>query len=70
VLQYLASRPVIDDAPNVNLEKRLQRLEKPAVSKECLGKLLAAERHQALQLGVEDFRFKHNQEMLTVMGLS
>jgi ferredoxin--NADP+ reductase len=70
LLQYLATKPVIDDNPIRNLENRLDRLGKPAVNKECLGTLLEAERQQALQLGVEDFRFKHNQEMLTVMGLS
>jgi ferredoxin--NADP+ reductase len=70
VLQYLATRPAIDDTPIRNLEKRLNRLGKPYVNKECLGTLLAAERQQALQLGVEDFSFLHNQEMLEVMGLS
>ena len=70
VLQYLATQPVIDDTPIRNLEKRLSRLGKPAVSKECLGRLLEAERQQALQLGVQDFKFLHNQEMLSVMGLS
>jgi ferredoxin/flavodoxin---NADP+ reductase len=70
ILQYLATRPVIDDAPIKNLEKRLSRLEKPSVNKECLATLLEAEHQQALQSGVEDFRFEHNQEMLTVMGLS
>jgi ferredoxin/flavodoxin---NADP+ reductase len=70
VLQYLAGQPAIDDGPIKNLEKRLTRLGKPVVNKECLGSLFEAERQQALQLGVDDFRFKHNQEMLTVMGLS
>jgi ferredoxin--NADP+ reductase len=70
ILEYLATRPVVDDSPIQNLEKRLNRLDKPSVKKECLGTLLEAEHQQALQLGVEDFRFKHNQEMLTVMGLS
>ncbi len=70
VLQYLATKPAIDDTPIKNLDNRLNRLGKPVVDKECLGALLQAERQQALQLGVEDFRFKHNQEMLTVMGLS
>ncbi len=70
VMQYLATKPAIDDTPIENLENRLNRLGKPTVNKECLGTLLEAERQQALQLGVEDFRFKHNQEMLTAMGLS
>jgi len=70
VLQFLATRPAIDDNPLKNLEKRLHRLGKPAVAKECLGRLLEAEHQKALQLGVDDFKFLHNQEMLSVMGLS
>ena len=70
VLEYLANKPAIDDTPIQNLEKRLNSLGKPAVNKECLGTLLEAERQQALHLGLKDFRFNHNQEMLTVMGLS
>ena len=70
VLQYLATKPVIDDTPIKILEKRLSHLGKPAVTKECLGRLLDAERQHALQLGVADFKFLHNQEMLSVMGIS
>jgi len=70
VLQYLATKPAIDDTPIQNLEKRLNRLGKPSVNKDCLVTLFEAERQQALKLGLDDFRFKHNQEMLTVMGLS
>ncbi len=70
VLQYLSTLPAADAAPFTKLNQRLDRLGKPVVAKEYLGKLLEAERQQAHALGVDDFTFQNNQEMLTVMGLS
>ncbi len=70
VLQYVDTLPSVDGTAVRKLDQRLGRLEKPIVTKECLSKLIDAERQQAIRLGVEDFKFLHNQEMLRVMGLS
>jgi ferredoxin--NADP+ reductase len=70
VLQYLSTLPATDDAPFKKLDERLSHLGKPVVAKEYLGKLLEAERQQAHELGVDDFKFQNNQDMLRVMGLS
>jgi ferredoxin--NADP+ reductase len=70
VLQYLSTLPAADDSPFKKLNERLSHLGKPVVAKEYLGKLLEAERGQALKLGVDDFKFQDNQEMLRVMDLS
>jgi len=70
VLQYLSTLPTADDSPFKKLNERLSHLGKLVVAKEYLGKLLEAERGQALKLGVDDFKFQDNQEMLRVMDLS
>lgn len=51
------------------LQARLQALNKPIVTQSHLPALTAAEQAQAAALGVEDFKFATNEEMLQVMGL-
>ncbi|MCS6908488.1 MAG: FAD-dependent oxidoreductase [Anaerolineales bacterium] len=71
VLQYLRTLKPRSD-PNIVLGKlleRLRKLGKPVVTQEHLPLLTAAERAKAAALGVEDFRFSTNEEMLQVMGL-
>jgi ferredoxin--NADP+ reductase len=70
VLQYLSTLTDADETPFKKLDERLSHLGKPVVAKENLGKLLEAERQQAHELGINDFTFQNNQEMLRVMDLS
>ncbi|MFZ5808612.1 MAG: FAD-dependent oxidoreductase [Chloroflexota bacterium] len=51
------------------LQARLQGLNKPIVTQSHLPALTAAEQAQAAALGVEDYKFATNEEMLQVMGL-
>ncbi len=72
VARYLETQPAPRNRGEIleNLARRLQNLEKPVVTKEHLGKLTEAEICEAKRLGVEDFKFGTNAEMLRVMGLS
>lgn len=69
VLQYVANLPPA--APDVleKMQKALERLLHPVVSKDALKLLETAEQAKMQELGVEDFKFASNQEMLEVMGL-
>lgn len=51
------------------IETRLMSLGKPIVRKSDLPRLEAAEQAEARRLGVEEFKFASNEEMLKVMGL-
>ncbi|HLE15617.1 MAG TPA: FAD-dependent oxidoreductase [Anaerolineales bacterium] len=70
VLAYLKTQPALRDPQAVleQLHGRLARLEAPVVDKEAWQRLEAAERAEAERLGLEEFKFKANAEMLEVMG--
>lgn len=69
VLQYVANLPPA--APDVleKVHKAVERLPHPVVTKDALKLLETAEQAKMQELGVEDFKFASNQEMLEVMGL-
>lgn len=52
------------------VHERLSALAKPVVTQEYLPLLTAAEKAKAAELGVEDYKFATNEEMLQVMGLT
>ena len=68
LLQYLATLPP-RPADVEGVTARLQALNKPLVSRDDLFRLQQVERERAAQLGLPDFKFEHNLEMLQVMGL-
>lgn len=69
VLQYLDSRPSGGKDCSAWLEQRLTKLEHPVVTQEDLRVLQAAEKAKADELGVEEFLFSTNDQMLASMGL-
>jgi len=71
ISHYLENVKPVND-PNDILEKfqnRLARLEKPIVTKIHLPALVEAEKEEKEKLGLEDYKFKTNEEMLKVMKL-
>ena len=70
VLQYLHTHGPMRDMENVveKFEERLVETHERVVDKAHLAKLAAAESAQAQELGVEEFKFSTNDEMLTAMG--
>ena len=68
VWQYLQTKQPVE-ANTEALSARLKSLGKPLVLKEHVKKLEENELAQAKQLGLEVFRYSHNDEMLKVMGL-
>jgi ferredoxin--NADP+ reductase len=71
VLQYLRSLPPLPDAEAVlgEFEQEFERFNRLAVCKEHLPRLQAAELAEAQRLGVEDYKFATNEEMLAAMGV-
>lgn len=68
LLDYLATLP--PQPPDVEaVRARLRGLNKPLVTQADLLRLEQAERDRAIHLGVPDFKFEHNLEMLQEMGL-
>jgi ferredoxin--NADP+ reductase len=68
LLQYLGGLPA--QAADVSaVQTGLQALNKPLVSKDNLLQLQQAELERAEQLGLAEFKFENNLEMLQVMGL-
>jgi ferredoxin--NADP+ reductase len=72
ILQYLAFLPPKAPAEIIfdDLRKRLQELGKPVVFKTDVLRLEAVEAEEAVRLGLEEFKFSSNEEMLAVMGLA
>ena len=69
VLQYLQTKK----PANANLDavmENLRALGKPIVTKEDIKKLEAIETEEAQKLGMEEFKFASNEEMLRAMGLT
>jgi len=69
ILAYLHTLPSLINREDIleNLSQRLAQVGKPVITKEALKKLDEAERAEAQRLGVEDFKFGSNQEMLSVI---
>ena len=69
VLEYLSAIPVEKEemVPAERLEKRLAKNEKRIVLKEDVARLEVVEQEQVKKLGVKDFKFKTNEEMLSII---
>ena len=68
VWQYLQTKTPTE--PNTStLAQRLSSLGKPIVTKEHIKKLEDVENGEAQRLGVEEFKYASNDDMLKVMGL-
>ncbi len=70
VLAYLNTQKPMPDLDNVleKFEQRLAETQERLVDKPHLAKLVEVEISQAQKLGVEEFKFPSNDEMLTAMG--
>jgi ferredoxin--NADP+ reductase len=69
VWQYLQT--LQPTTPNLEaVAAKMKGLKKPVVTKEDLQKLEAAEAAEAQKLGLEEFKFATNDEMLQAMGLT
>jgi ferredoxin--NADP+ reductase len=69
VLQYLATLPPLAGADLGALEARLRALPRPVVTKADWQRLEQVEAATAQQLGLAEFKFSTNAEMLAAMGL-
>ena len=70
LMQYLATLPAQPAAPRIQgVHERLRGLNRPLVTNSDLVRLEQAEREKAAQLGLVEFKFENNLEMLQVMGL-
>ena len=68
VLKYLSTLPGSDAAAKRKLEQRLQQLKKPVITWADVERLAVIEKQRAVELGVEDFKFSSNHEMLVAIG--
>lgn len=68
LLDYLATLPPRRVSVE-NIRARLSALGKPLVTRADLLRLEQAEHERAARLGLPEFKFEHNLEMLQVMGL-
>jgi ferredoxin/flavodoxin---NADP+ reductase len=69
VSQYLETQTPTERQVSENVRERLVRLGHPVVDKHSLQRLEVLEREQARKLGVDNFKFASNQQMLQVLGL-
>jgi len=69
LLQYLRTNPSGNQDALGVLTKALDQLSHPVVPCEALAALERAEKDRAAMLGVEEFKFLSNMEMLEAMGL-
>lgn len=72
ILQYLQTRPPVQDVENLlrQFDRRLEEIQRPLVRKTDLAGLEKAEQAMAARLGMEDFKFPTNEEMFAAMGLT
>jgi ferredoxin--NADP+ reductase len=72
VLQYLHTLSPAQNIESVmeNVQRLLQKLDKPVITKEDIQRLEAAEQAEAERLLLEEFKFGSNDEMLAAMGLA
>jgi ferredoxin--NADP+ reductase len=68
VLQYLTGLPRLPDIPLAALEQRLDTLGKPVVTAAEIQRLTQAEQTRAVELGLEEFKFNTNRDMLRAIG--
>ncbi|HEX6269631.1 MAG TPA: FAD-dependent oxidoreductase [Anaerolineales bacterium] len=68
VWQYLETKQPIEPSLKAVSEK-IRSLNKPVVLKEDIRKLEAVELAEAQKLGIEEFKYNNNDEMLQAMGL-
>lgn len=72
LLRYLAAQPALDvadlDGRLAQVQMRLSGLGKPVIGKPAWQRLEAAEQAEARQLGLEEFKYASNQEMLAAIG--
>lgn len=69
VMQYLRAGAVSRQDALANLNTALSDLPHPIVTKEALAELERIEQERAQTMGVEEFKFASNMEMLEAMGL-
>jgi ferredoxin/flavodoxin---NADP+ reductase len=67
VLQYLETQPTPAVHPNQLVADYLNRLEKIVVENAGLARLAEIEREKATQMGIEEFKFGSNEEMLSAL---
>jgi ferredoxin--NADP+ reductase len=72
VVQYLETLEPVEPVQAVldRLAARLQKLDKPVINKGDILRLEAIEAGEAARLGLEEFKFTSNQEMLAAMGMT
>lgn len=72
LLQYLRSLPPAPDAEAAlqTFHQRLQELGQAVVDKAAIRRLDEIERGEASRLGVDEFKFKSNEEMLAALGMA
>ncbi|GAP15413.1 NADPH-dependent glutamate synthase beta chain [Longilinea arvoryzae] len=70
VLQYLTDLPETGPNKLIEIEERIQALQKPVVTWHELQQLQAAEQARALELQVEEFKYSTNEEMLQAIGIA
>lgn len=68
ILQYLQTVQPTGDSPIKNLQRILEELKKPVVTKDDLEILERVERQRAEELGLMEFKFETNEEMLAAIG--
>ncbi|HSF80354.1 MAG TPA: FAD-dependent oxidoreductase [Anaerolineales bacterium] len=70
VLQYLQTLAPVNhpEALLHDFQERLSGLGKPIITKDDIVKLEAAEQEQAVRLGLEEFKYSSNKEMLAIIA--
>jgi ferredoxin--NADP+ reductase len=70
VLEFLQSAPKLLDPDAIlgEFTAKLNKLNKPIIRKSDLQKLVEAEANEAVKLGLPEFKYATNDEMLTAMG--
>ena len=69
VLQYLNTLPSYKATTLEEIDRRMSQIGKPVVRKADLTRLNQIETEKAQELGLEEFKYKSNQEMLRAIGL-
>jgi ferredoxin--NADP+ reductase len=68
VLQYLHTLPPLERLPLEAIAHRMSQAAHPLINQADLTRLNGVERERAQQLGLQDFKFATNQEMLAAIG--
>ncbi|NPV75082.1 MAG: FAD-dependent oxidoreductase [Anaerolineae bacterium] len=67
ILQYLQTREELQESPLPGIKEFMRNLGKPVITKQDLRRLEIVEQERAQQLGLEEFKFSTNEEMLAVI---